>query len=238
MKIYERSSRIWVTILFLIISVCYLYVQNSIHYKTTALSIEQLVYFANESWKMLIFLSVVIFSIFYLKSFSKYLFVFYTLYQFSHSLFLLYLGMNKIILVMSFIHLVVSYYYYQIWCEELKKAAYTPNYSFLDYELRSVSNIEVELNSSEKIKGLLTNWDSNSCFIKLEQPYKFNNKKIEVNIFFKGIKFLCHGKIIASFNNFDGVGVLLYEVQEEQGWNSFYKILQLFGLLPQIVLPV
>ncbi len=227
-KLYKRSIIINNLLVFILFSIIFLHILYSLDRGISAYSVDIFRSFLSDN----ILLSIVAFvtgvSIWNIFSFSKILFFLFCSLIFISGMVIFFHNFDKFILVLDFIYLLLAVYFYIFWKLELEEAIYHPNFSSADinkafaYSL----NIEVELDSGEKIKGHLTNWDNNSCFLFLEMKNNFRGR-VNLHIEFENRIFAQRGVIISQYGS--GIGVKFsfdedYDSIGDDGKNRFHWI--------------
>jgi hypothetical protein len=132
----------------------------------------------------------------------------------------LFIEFNKIIVVALFFYIVIAYFIYQLYSYYLSLANLNPNYSSKDLFDPLLKKIFCEIsNSDEVLKGHLTNWDEEGCFIILEKPLSDKARNLKLTIHFKGRSFEQDGEVVAQSTDFLGVGIKFNKVPK--GLNVF-----------------
>src|SRR5690606_37941052 len=109
----------------------------------------------------------------------------------------LFIEFNKIIVIALFFFIVISYFLYQLLSHYLALASINPNYSSKDLWGPLLHEISCEVEQDEvSLKGALTNWDAEGCFIKFPQKMKFK-RRLKVRIHFQGRDFEQLGEVVS-----------------------------------------
>jgi hypothetical protein len=172
------------------------------------------------------------------KKFSKVFLVLFFAHISLYGFLLFFESFDKIILVLNFIYIVFSFYFYICWTFELRKAIYLPCYTPYDigdktyYDLKGKVSFD---DGKKELLGFIVNWDKEGCFFYSRE--KFPKKKkgyLTLQIEFEGLIFLQRAEIVTSY--FSGIGLRFAPNRKEIGsiysWNDFFKIIGDRGFLP------
>ncbi|MFN8369379.1 MAG: hypothetical protein U0T83_02005 [Bacteriovoracaceae bacterium] len=132
----------------------------------------------------------------------------------------------------------IIHYFYLLLNFELKSAYFNPIYDDeSDYEDKIKIKIFVTIMTNNTLyNGYLTNWDQNSCFIRLENPLPKISTDLMVNLRFKEKDFQNNGKLVTITTNRKGVGIKFYrDYNDINNWYSLYNIIVDYGYLPNLV---
>jgi hypothetical protein len=86
-----------------------------------------------------------------------------------------------------------------------------------------------------EIQGSLSNWDDESCFVKLETPKELP-KSLQLIVSFRDREFVQTGEVVASTLDLTGVGLKFEKVPKEINvfnWSEFMEIVHELGFQPQ-----
>lgn len=148
----------------------------------------------------------------------------------------LFVEFNKIIVITMFFYLTISYFLYQYFAEYLKLASINPNYKKTDLFSPLLKELPCEVSwGEERHKGILSNWDSLGCFVKLESKTRLP-KKVQLKVFFQDREFVHEGAVVAETKDCTGFG-LKFEEKEKSldvfNWSEFMEIVQELGFQPE-----
>src|SRR5690606_6235463 len=148
----------------------------------------------------------------------------------------LFIEFNKIIVITMFFYLTISYFLYQYFSEYLKLASINPNYKKTDLFNPLLKELPCEVFWGEEVhKGILSNWDSEGCFIKLESQAQLP-RKVQLKVFFQDREFIHEGAVVAETKDSRGFG-LKFEEKEKSlevfNWSEFMEIVQELGFQPE-----
>ena len=149
----------------------------------------------------------------------------------------LYADFNKAVLLIVFLYSIIAYFLGQGWRQTLDLACYCPNISHRDINdcLLMKIPIEFKVKKSSPIKGILRNWDENSCFIKFEStvPLKKLQDALTVRLEYNGKTFENQGEVVSHVPG-TGVGIIFHADREKRfNWQDFYTIMSEMALTPE-----
>ncbi len=148
----------------------------------------------------------------------------------------LFVEFNKIIVVAMFFYAIISYFLYQLLSHYLKMASINPNYNSSDLFSPLLRKIPCKVfYNNQEVEGNLSNWDSDGCFIKLEQGRKFP-RHVNVRIFFGDREFSQDGEVVAGTLDLTGVGIKFEKTSKDLNvfnWSEFLEIVQELGFQPE-----
>ena len=151
----------------------------------------------------------------------------------SYSLYLFYLSNQKSIIFLSFSYVVLGYYFFFLWHQEINRAIY--HVGFYENSLRNIKEnhfLEASLIAGEKIiEGRITNWDEQGGFFLFGEAQK--NKivgPVELEVTFESRKFRESGIIMTG--NDRGCGII-FDLKNSSlislGWKMFCNIIDSRG---------
>lgn len=179
-----------------------------------------------------------IFLVLKIKSYSRYFLILISSIVVLECSFLLLQESNKLILFLLFSYVVISYYFYQIWDEELREPYYNPNYSTKNLFSPMLYEIKTNLSFGDKqYKATLTNWNQNSAFVFFEDSEVASIAKDTglLSIEFKGALFSQKVRLISKSSTLNGIGVK-FEVRDEENelkWSDLISIYNDLGFSPR-----
>ena len=203
LKILKNSGHQLNTSIFVLLSLVFLHMIAAKFLGISGLSPKSLQF----SLKNFLFLPPVsIFTIYLVRKFkhsSTYVLLFYMVLVWSASFWVLYLThLDKILLGLVFFEVLLSFYFFQLWNEELGLACHNPDFTIYDLEPDPFHTFEGHLDLKQKYYPFtLSNWDENSCFIKLKNPTPISGEctltlKYDGNRLFKKVKSLVNMAVI------------------------------------------
>jgi len=235
LRILKNSGHQLNTSIFVLLSLIFLHMISAKFLGISGLSQKALQF----SLKNFLFIPPVsLLSIFLIRKFkhsSSYMLLFHMILIWSCSFWVLYLThLDKVLLGLVFFEVLLSFYFYQLWNEELSLACHNPDFSVYDLNPESFHTFHGHLDLKQKYyQFTLSNWDENSCFIKLKNPGPISGECL-VTINYDGQEFIQKGKIVSEYGDFQGVGIKFLKDKNNPNfnWTIFYEILHERGILP------
>jgi hypothetical protein len=235
LKILKNSGHQLNTSIFVLLSMVFLHMIAAKFLGISGLSPKSLQF----SYKNFLFLPPIsVLTIYLIRKFkhsSTYVLLFYMVLIWSASFWVLYLThLDKILLGLVFFEVLLSFYFFQLWNEELGLACHNPDFTIYDLEPDSFHTFEGHLDLKQKYYPFtLSNWDENSCFVKLQNPGPISGE-CTVTLKYDGQSFVQKGKIVSEYGGYQGVGIKFINDKKHQAfnWMNFYEILHERGILP------
>lgn len=239
-KVLKRSRLTKNLLLYLPLCIFFIHIVESLSQGKSALSLAEIFSLVDTHRPLLIFLPFVFTSIFYVKKLSRVLLLLFLGGVFVQSISPFFKEYDKIILLLNFFFIVVSYHFYLFWDLELKDALYRPGFTKNDlvecypYDL----DVTVKTESGKPLKGQLTNWNPGSCFVALDVDNKNSfffkrPQRVILELTIEGKKFESSGEILTAYYN--GLGIKLDKRDKKSylpSWEDFYAIIDQRGLKP------
>lgn len=148
----------------------------------------------------------------------------------------LFVEFNKIIVIAMFFFAIISYFLYQLLAHYLQLASINPNYAPSDLFGPLLKHIPCQISTENlEVRGHLSNWDQDGCFIKLDGAQSFP-RHVRVKIFFADREFLQEGEVVAGTLDLTGVGIKFDKAQKDINvfnWAEFMEIVQELGFQPE-----
>lgn len=232
LKIMYRSAVIWNVVLHFMLSLLFLFLQQAIYEERSLLN---LVFFKSiiiSYWPMISLVLLSSLLVYNLKKISYYFYLSSVIFITLYSSYQLWLDFSKLILLVLFIYVLVSYYLSFLLKIDLNQAFYNRGYSEKDLFDPMLTKIDVDIldvKNNKIYKGHLTNWDEEGCFIKLEKGYP-PKKNLEVTFHFRKHDFIQLASITTVAKKSNGIGVRFIKNDFEKGWNEIYKIISDMGI--------
>jgi hypothetical protein len=182
-------------------------------------------------WPIVIFSILTAISIMRVDKISMVLFPIHSLGLSVFNLLIFFEKFDKTILIISFLYLLMSLYFYLLLKVELAEAYYNPCYS--NNSLPSYFRKEVSLiikTDERDYESHLTNWGVGGFFCRMtdEKP----RGEVEFELRHGEGKFFGNGVVVASVDN--GVGIKVRKSKKGKlNWFNFYDIINQLGLKPQ-----
>lgn len=233
-KIVSRSGLVWNLALFCLLQVAFLHVVTEVHQGQSALNLQSLKGFILERMPLLGLSLVLIYGVLQLKKFSLILFPLHTLIIAWFSSQIFQAGLDKVVLILLFAYIVLSYVMFMMWRLELDEAAYRPGYDkrslyrFLEYNLVA----ELSVGGQELARGQLSNWDEFSFFIHLGEgkPQRMA-RVVDVTMQLNGNSFQTRAKLVSHGPHGVGFRVIEESSLASKDWKSFYDIIKSRGYI-------
>lgn len=224
-KIKKRGPVVRNLILFVILSIAYLFILEAINSGRTALSLKSFKLYNVENVPLLFFALVVSYFIYHVKKFSKWMLLGYfaliSFYSFAN----FFDNFDKLILIYSFIYLLFSGYFYIFWKLELKDVVYSPGYGARQIGLLNKQKLNIKIShKGYESSGFLTNIGRNSCFLYLESKPLL--RKVLLSTEFDGREFCTQGEVVTSYEH--GIGLKLdedFRAKDKRAWHEYYDII-------------
>lgn len=169
---------------------------------------------------------------------SKYYFAFLSTLIVFRSLESLILNFNKVIMVILFIQICMSYLIYQLISWTFSRSIFNSNYPIDQLNQPMSLKIPVQVIAGTKVfEGHLTNWDSQGVFIYLQEAWSGKRRDIKVDIHFRGHQFGGTGKVVTATWDRMGIG-LEWREKKKSGhlsWDALIELFEDFGWDPQLL---
>lgn len=230
-KYTKRSAVIINTLLFIVFSLFFLSVIESLEEGISALDVKGFLSFLDQNTFLLVVASCAFITVFFLSSFGPALFLLFcgvTLYK---SALYFIIDFDKLILILSFLYIVICYNYYQFLKLELKEPFYNPNFplNIIPAYKNTLIPVKISKNGIE-YQAHLTNWAQNGFFCKLVDDGTPKGV-VEIEIVIGHHSFFAEGHVITRVPG--GVGVRIGKsLIPEMGWPDFYGIITELGYRP------
>ncbi|MDP7321839.1 MAG: hypothetical protein QF441_14625 [Bacteriovoracaceae bacterium] len=243
LKLYYRSPVIWNIVLYIILSLVFIYFQEIYRHASSILVKELFISFVKNN---IYILSIFILTI--LSMFTVYKKLTNLLLISSISLTSILTVMNlmnefsKFSLIILFIYLLVAFYLIQFYNVDIKESYYNPLFGknlLFDPMLKQIP-VKIYKDDNEIGQGYLTNWSEEGCFIYLEEPTLLKGK-VEVMVSYMQSEFKQKAYIVAALKGKNGYGVKFQfnskkgENLNSLGWKQFYEIIEEMGLKPELL---
>lgn len=235
LKIIYRSAVVWNVILHILMSFLFIFLQEAIYQEDSVFNIGFIRSISFSILPLLVVGAVSLFFIFNLKKVSKYFYILTVSAVSLYSAYHLISDFSKLILIVLFFYLLVSYYLYFLLTSELEQSYYNPGFSSQNLFDPMLLKINVKLSEMKTKKshlGVLTNWDEDGCFVKLETPLE-KHSQLELEILYMNHSFKQKVAAVTILKNKEGIGLKLK--QTDNTWENFYKIISDMGMKVEYV---
>ena len=226
LELYRRGTIIRNQMVFIILSFVYLQIVREMAVGQSALN-QKSFWLLVERHQWLFALGLVTLALtYYGKRLAKPFFVFYAVSIVFLSAQTFIHGFDKFILVLNFIYILLSYYFYLFLASELDQSLYRPGFVSNSIGAKCEYDLPVSLQSSKlKATGKLSNWDRESCFIVIDESDVPPRGLVDLSITFEGQKFSFQG--IVSTKVGQGIGIRIkLKKKGVFDWLDFYEIIQ------------
>ena len=225
LKLCKRGTIIRNQILFILLSVGYLQIvreiaqgQSAINKGTFLLLVEQ------HQWLFVLGICTLVLT-YHGKRLARYLFIVYSIGIIFLSIQAFAQSFDKVTLVLNFVYILLSYYFYIFFASELERALYHPKFISNAIGAKCEYDIPLSLESSNvKTNGRLSNWDEDSCFVFIDGDGKLPRGKVALSMVFEGQTFAFSGSVRTKVRQ--GVGIRIESKKKEMfDWSDFYEII-------------
>ena len=222
LELYRRGTILRNQMIFIVLSFVYLQIvreiatgHSAIDKKTFLLLVEK------HQWLFSLGLVTLLLT-YYGKKSAKPFFVFYAI----SIIFLSIQTFDKLILVLNFIYILLSYYFYLFFASELNQSLYCPGFTNNSIGPKCEYNLPVSLKSLKiETFGKLSNWDKESCFVLIDEDHEIPKGHLHLSTTFEGQEFSFQG--IVSTKIGQGIGIRIKSNKREMfDWLDFYEIIQ------------
>ncbi len=227
----KRSAVIINTLLFILLSMFFLSVMESLEAGISALDIKGFIGFLDQNTFLIIVAGIAFISTLFLSSIGPSLFLLFCFVALYKSIVYFTIDFDKLILILTFVYTVLCYNFYQFLRLELKEPFYNPNFPLNIIPSYKNKLLPVKLNKDGiEYDAHLTNWGLNGFFCKLDGEGSPKGV-VEVEIMIEGHSFFAEGVIVTRVPG--GVGIRVRKsLIPEMGWTDFYGIINELGYRP------
>lgn len=235
LKIYHKSAIIWNVILFILLSFVFVYLSNAVYFSESIFKKSFLTSFVNSNKFLIGYYALTVLLTYRLSKKSRLFFVLSSLLTVSFISYQLFNDFSKLILLILFLFIIVSYYIYYFLSSELSESYYNPLYSAEDLFDPMLKKFKCNISWDESnLSAYFTNWSSSGFFIFVEGQSKGKVPKlVDVEIKYEGIVFKCRAKVVSKARNNKGFGLKVLETNNEENsdtsWFGFYEIIDKMG---------
>jgi hypothetical protein len=225
-------------IVFMVLAALFLVLQQSLQSGLPFMNAAFLKKVAADEWAVLIFFIPALISTLQQRRSSPKLFALYVSVVAFRSLEGLFLDFNKLVLLVLFFHIVISYGFYQLLTWTYSRAAFSPNFRSDNLYTPMGRVIESELAiDSQILNGRLTNWDEDGAFFWLEDSIPKNAQDLLVKVKWENHVFQAKGTIVSATWDGKGIGIEWADtsVKTEEGWNNLMALFSDYGYDPRLL---
>lgn len=223
---------------FMVLAIIFLVLQKSLQSGLPFMNLAFLKKVLVDEWVVLLFLLPALFATLkQRKSAPRFFIVFCGVVAF-RSLESLFLDFNKLVLLVLFFHVVISYGFYQLLEWTYGRASFTPNFT-CDGLFRPMGRaIEVQVKVDDAIvRGRLTNWDEDGAFLWLADKLPARARNVAVTVFWENHEFQAKGTIVSGTWDGTGIGIEWHTttVETEDGWKNLMALFGDYGYDPSLL---
>ena len=236
LKVRRKDSVVFNSIIYLLLSFLFLYLQYAYRHQLSPLSLTYLRKSVELFWYVSIPTVLAIFFLWRIRYVGTYLYAVCVLlvsYKVVEGLFI---EFNKVIVVALFFYVIISYFIYQILDQYFSRASINANYDSEDLFSPMLREIPCTVTvGDENFQGVLTNWDEEGCFLRLKNKKSFP-RRVGLLISFEGREFFQEGEVVAQAQDFLGVGIK-FKAQGKSlktfNWAEFVELVHELGFSPE-----
>jgi hypothetical protein len=232
----KRSNVIVNSSLFIVLTLLFTITIAALDRNGSVVDWEEAVLFFNSSWWPL--LTALLASLSILKAYrlSRFFFIIHTIVVLLTITPMLLDSFDKLTMLLSFLFVLISYYYYLLLSDELAEPIYNPGYHQRDLDIITNTHLVTTVIDKNGVNysGILTNWGPTSCFLRLNDPKGKPKKMVNLEVNFQGASFHDCGSIVSRY--YSGVGVQLGGTSKPKGdsslgWADLYQALNERGYI-------
>jgi hypothetical protein len=234
-KVLKKHPGVLNAIIFLWLSFLFLALQLSLQSHIPFINFDFLIKFINREWPLSIVAFFLTVSLAGYHSSSRMLFRCFVILVAFRSLQGLFLDFNKLVFLILFALVSISYIFDQLLSTVFNKSFYAPLYSEQSLFPPRVIFPEVQVLREEEvmIDGTLTNWDDEGLFVRGKPTGLLRPEIVSVQISYGGKTFLFKGQVVSISDDLFGCGIIILEKQTNVDWSDFIRLLDELGLNPK-----
>jgi len=226
MKILSRTTVVYNTIIFVLFSYAYAILLSwSNIFELNFNSIYQLIEYRLNGSITIPLLTILIISIYKQYKFSVILLIIYLLILNYYSNSIIFYRFDKIILLSNILVILSSYYFVELWSRYIGLSPFNPGIKSNNVINERTFKIKVNIVSKGiNYKGDLVNYDSEGCFVKLnENLASLSQKVIDINFIIN--KRVLNTKMKIVSKNSLGIGLIEHVNNDTFLWYDIYEVL-------------
>ncbi len=233
--VVKRIALVRNIFLFVWLSVFFLYFVFAIYLGDGPFLTKTAILFLQKFWPFCILMFLTSYSVYNVKSYSRWFLLFFLIIQITILLFIFIYSLDKVILFLFLIYMLFSAYFYILWMVEVSLAQYNPRYFSNIIGPKNYHNLEIVVVGSTgyEYEGICTNWDQESIFVFFDTGSPpINNERIDIKIKYAGLEYKAHGEIIATY--WKGVGISFLCNNDDGNiftWDACYQIVKERGII-------
>jgi len=148
----------------------------------------------------------------------------------------LFIDFNKLIFIILFIMIIISYLFDQLLSSLFTKSFYQARYTeeSLFPPRDFLPKITLNSNDEEIFKGHMTNWDSEGFFVRGVSTRLIIAEDIHIVVEYGGKIFPFEGSIVSISDDLQGCGIIVVDTDNKTKWNDYIDMMNDLGLDPQL----
>ena len=223
---------------FIFLSVLFLVLQQSLQSGLPFLNVAFLKKVLTDQWLLIMISLPAVYTTLRQRKTAPRWFAIFTAFVAYRSLEGLFLDFNKLVLVVLFFHVVISYAFYQLMQLTYTRAAFSPNYAVDTLHTPMGMPIPVSLaHGNLTLTGRLTNWDDDGAFVWLESELDSTVKVVSIQVLWEGHVFQEKGAVVSGTWDGKGIGIEWEKTlpTEEDGWCNLMALFEDYGYEPKLL---
>ena len=224
--------------IFMVLSLFFLILQKSLQSSLPFLNIVFLQKSIIDEWGILI-ISITAFVMTYRQNHNaRYFFGIFCAAVIFRSLEGLFLNFNKILMIVLFTYVCMTYTFYQLLNWSFTRAIFSPNYLIDNLHSPMALRIPVKVTNEDKIfEGYLTNWDQEGAFLFLDQVWDDRIRDVTVDIQLEGHDFGAKGSVVSATWDGKGIGVEWNKksLPGKLSWSALVDLFEDLGWEPRLL---
>lgn len=229
----RRSQTIINSIVFVVLSCFFLYTIHAKSLEITFYSWKGITIFSGVGGLITVLMMATVYWMIFLYKNSSKLMLSYLACTWLYSFYILYQAdLDKTLLLFVFLYILLSFYFYLLWDDEISLACYNPNFSVFDIDQSVLLSIPVSIIplKGQPILVKLRNWDERSIFVESTASI---DGPVSIEIKFEERVFKAKGIVITQYDNYHGIGIrLIHKATNQFSWALCFDILHDRGFLP------
>lgn len=150
----------------------------------------------------------------------------------------LFLDFNKLLLVVLFTHVAISYVFYQLLHLTLSRASFEPNFRSNELHSPLGERILAQVTwNNEILTGALCNWDESGAYFKLDVPGPKLARNVDVTVSWHDHEFRAKGTIVTETWDGRGIGIEWDNQSntDEHSWHMLMTLFEEYGYEPHLL---
>jgi len=234
-KIFYRSTTTWNIILHIMLSFMFVYLSSAVLISRSIFENSFLIEILRSKTYLLVSYALTVFFVYRLSNKSKTFYLISCSLTIANVALILFSDFSKLITLLLFLYIIVSYYLYNFLKTQLNQSFYNPSFKEDDLFTPMLKRFDCTIKSQDlELKGFLTNWSETGFYVYLEeteQKFKAKNLKgSKVYINFEEHVFDCEVTLVSMGKDNKSLGFKVKNYKEEDlSWFGFYQIIDKMG---------